>query len=63
MLLGNHEAIALMGLSFDYEGAVTVDQFLDFLPERYRAEKEAGIPAPGRAGRGHPSPLGKAGPN
>jgi len=41
MLIGNHEAIALMGLSFDYEGAVTVEQFQDFLPERYRAEKEA----------------------
>jgi hypothetical protein len=41
MLIGNHEAIALMGLSFDYEGAVTVEQFQDFLPDRYRAEKEA----------------------
>ncbi|MGD0782776.1 MAG: metallophosphoesterase, partial [Candidatus Aminicenantales bacterium] len=41
MLIGNHEAIALMGLSFDYEGAVTVEQFLSFLPEGYRADKEA----------------------
>ena len=41
MLIGNHEAIALMGLSFDYEGSVTVEQFLSFLPERYRADKEA----------------------
>ena len=41
MLIGNHEAIALMGLSFDYEGAVTVEQFQSFLPERYRTEKEA----------------------
>ncbi len=41
MLIGNHEAIALMGLSFDYEGAVTAEQFQDFLPQRYRAEKEA----------------------
>jgi hypothetical protein len=41
MLIGNHEAIALMGLSFDYEGAVTVEQFLSFLPERFRKAKEA----------------------
>ncbi len=41
MLIGNHEAIALMGQSFYYEGAVTVEQFQDFLPEHYRAEKEA----------------------
>ncbi len=41
MLIGNHEAIALMGLSFDYEGFVGVEQFLAFLPDRYRREKEA----------------------
>jgi hypothetical protein len=41
MLLGNHEAIAVMGLSFDYEGAVPVEQFLSFLPEQYRKAKEA----------------------
>ena len=40
MLIGNHEAIALMGLSFDYEGSVSVEQFLAFLPDRYRREKE-----------------------
>jgi hypothetical protein len=40
MLIGNHEAIAIMGLSFDYEGAVSVEQFLSFLPERYRRAKE-----------------------
>jgi hypothetical protein len=41
MLIGNHEAIALNGLSFDYEGAVGVEQFLAFLPDRYRQGKEA----------------------
>ena len=41
MLIGNHEAIALMGMSFDYEGAVTVEQFLSFLPQGYREAKEA----------------------
>ncbi len=36
MLIGNHEAMALMGISFDYEGFITVEQFTSFLPDLYR---------------------------
>lgn len=41
MLIGNHEAMTLMGISFDYEGFVTVDQFVSFLPDNYRRRQEA----------------------
>lgn len=40
MLIGNHEALALMGLSFDYRGFVTPEQFTAFVPERIRRRAE-----------------------
>ena len=40
MLLGNHEEVALLGLSFDYEGYVTPEQFKSFLPPDYRRKAE-----------------------
>jgi hypothetical protein len=40
MLIGNHEAMALMGLSFDYQSFVTPEQFTAFVPERVRRRAE-----------------------
>ncbi|MCX6560872.1 MAG: metallophosphoesterase, partial [Candidatus Aminicenantes bacterium] len=40
MLIGNHEAMALMGLSFDYQGLVSPEQFVAFVPERIRRRAE-----------------------
>jgi predicted MPP superfamily phosphohydrolase len=40
MLIGNHEEINITGISFDYEGYVTLDQFVSFLPEKYKEKKE-----------------------
>ena len=37
MLVGNHEEMNLMGRSIQYEGYVTVQQFIDFLPDRFKA--------------------------
>lgn len=53
VLTGNHEEMAMGGISFDYPGFVTLDQFLAFLPEDYRIAREsefykkktAGLPA------------------
>lgn len=39
-LLGNHEEMNITGISLDYEGYVTVEQFVSFLPEKYRVKKE-----------------------
>ena len=41
VLIGNHEEMALAGISFDYPGFVTVDQFQSFLPDAYVEEKVA----------------------
>lgn len=40
VLLGNHEEMNITGISFDYPGYVTVEQFVSFLPEDYRKKKE-----------------------
>ncbi|MDD8025381.1 MAG: metallophosphoesterase [Acidobacteriota bacterium] len=40
MLIGNHEAMALMGLSFDYKDFVSPEQFIAFVPERLRRRAE-----------------------
>ncbi len=40
VLLGNHEVLALMGLSFDYEGFVTFEQYASFLPADLRRRAE-----------------------
>jgi hypothetical protein len=40
ILLGNHEEMNITGISFDYPGYVTVEQFVSFLPESYIKKKE-----------------------
>jgi hypothetical protein len=40
VLLGNHEEMALAGISFDYPGYVTLSQFLSFIPEDYLDAKQ-----------------------
>lgn len=40
-LVGNHEEMALAGISFDYPGFVPVDQFQSFLPDAFVEEKQA----------------------
>ncbi|MCX6573556.1 MAG: metallophosphoesterase, partial [Candidatus Aminicenantes bacterium] len=40
MLLGNHEEMNITGIALDYPGYVTVEQFLDFVTEEYRREKD-----------------------
>lgn len=44
VLLGNHEALNLIGIAFDYPGYVNVDQFLSFLPPDYRDRLESRAP-------------------
>ena len=41
VLIGNHEEMNITGISLDYPNYVTVEQFVDFLPESYRKAKEA----------------------
>ena len=41
VLLGNHEEMNITGIALDYPGYVTPEQFVDFLPEAYRAKKDA----------------------
>ena len=40
MLIGNHEEMNITGIAFDYEGYVTVKQFVSFLPDKYRESRE-----------------------
>jgi len=40
MLLGNHEEMTILGLSFELKGYVTPEQFRDFLPPDRRDRKE-----------------------
>lgn len=40
-LIGNHEEMNITGISLDYPNYVTVEQFVDFLPDSYRKAKEA----------------------
>jgi len=40
MLLGNHEEMNITGIALDYPGYITPEQFVSFLPEDYRREKE-----------------------
>ncbi|RPI97945.1 MAG: hypothetical protein EHM31_12665, partial [Candidatus Aminicenantes bacterium] len=42
MLLGNHEEMNITGIALDYPGYVTVEQFVSFLPDDFRREREAG---------------------
>ncbi|MFQ6081835.1 MAG: metallophosphoesterase [Candidatus Aminicenantia bacterium] len=40
VLIGNHEEMNITGIAFDYVGYVTVDQFVSFLPDKYREKRE-----------------------
>jgi hypothetical protein len=40
ILLGNHEELNILGIAFDYQGYVSVAQFVSFLPERMRLRLE-----------------------
>ncbi len=40
MLIGNHEEMNITGIAFDYIGYITVEQFVSFLPDKYREKKE-----------------------
>jgi hypothetical protein len=40
MLIGNHEEMNITGIAFDYIGYITVEQFVSFLPNKYREKKE-----------------------
>jgi len=40
-LLGNHEEMNITGIALDYPGYVPVEQFVDFLREDYRRDKDA----------------------
>jgi len=39
-LIGNHEEMNIMGISFRYADYVGVNQFISFLPDKYREKKE-----------------------
>lgn len=39
-LVGNHEEVNITGIAFDYAGFITVEQFVSFLPDKYRKNKE-----------------------
>ncbi len=41
MLLGNHEEMNITGIALDYPGYVTVEQFVAFMREDYRRDKDA----------------------
>lgn len=40
MLIGNHEEMNITGIAFDYIGYITVEQFVSFLPDKYREKRE-----------------------
>ncbi len=39
-LIGNHEEMNITGIAFDYAGYVTAEQFVSFLPDKYKKKKE-----------------------
>jgi hypothetical protein len=41
VLLGNHEEMNITGIALDYPDYVTVEQFVSFLPEDFRRERQA----------------------
>jgi len=41
MILGNHEEMNITGIALDYPGYVPVEQFVAFLPEDFRRQREA----------------------
>jgi hypothetical protein len=42
-LIGNHEELNIMNRSFDFDLYVTVEQFMDFIPDVYRQKREKKI--------------------
>ena len=40
VLIGNHEELNIMNRSFDFDLYVTVEQFMDFIPDGYRQKRE-----------------------
>lgn len=40
MLIGNHEEMNISGIAIDYEGYVSVEQFIDFLPDSFKERTE-----------------------
>ena len=40
VLLGNHEEMNITGIAFDYPNYITIEQFVSFLPDPYRAARE-----------------------
>ncbi len=40
MLIGNHEEMNVTGIALNYPGYVVVEQFLSFLPEKFKKNKE-----------------------
>jgi hypothetical protein len=54
-LIGNHEELNFTGMALDYPGYVPVEQFVAFLPRRYRREKEREFMRTVRSGPGRPS--------
>jgi len=40
VLIGNHEELNITGATFDYEGYVTIEQLVSFLPEDFRKKQE-----------------------
>ncbi len=42
-LIGNHEELNIMNRSFDFDLYVTLHQFMDFIPDKYRQKREKKI--------------------
>ncbi len=42
-LIGNHEELNIMNRAFDFDLYVTVEQFIDFIPDGYRQKREKKI--------------------
>lgn len=40
VLIGNHEELNITGATFEYEGYVTIEQFVSFIPEDFRKKQE-----------------------
>ncbi len=43
ILIGNHEELNILDRAFEFENYVTVEQFLDFIPDEYRQKRERRI--------------------
>jgi len=43
VLIGNHEELNIINRAFEFENYVTVEQFIDFIPDEYRQRRERKI--------------------